>query len=120
MCVGNEKMKKRTPAFGLRIIALYSSLPGYGAAQIIGRQLALSGTSVDANYRASFRARSRADFIAKLKIAEDEWDESIYWLEILSNIRPNDSSLIDLIGEAEEPLSVIVASIKTAREPRAS
>lgn len=75
-----------------------------------------SGTSVGANYRAACRARSRADFVAKMKIVEEECDESIYWLELLAEAGSVKAErLVDLLNEANELLSLTVASIKTAR-----
>src|SRR3990172_3000064 len=76
-------MKARTKAFALRVIKLTESLPTTRAADVIGKQLLRSATSVGANYRASRRARSRADFANKLGIVEAEADESAYGLELL-------------------------------------
>jgi four helix bundle protein len=83
---------------------------------VVGKQLLRSGTSVGANYRASCRAKSPADFIAKMGIVEEEADETIYWIEILI-----ESGLIDkervagLLDEADQIVAIIVSSIKTAR-----
>ena len=74
----------RTKAFALRIIALVDALPATPAGRVIGNQILRSGTSVGANYRSCQRGKSRADFIAKLAIAEEEADESVYWLELLA------------------------------------
>lgn len=90
-------------------------LPERGWVGIIGQQLLRWGTSVGANYRAACRARSRLDFIAKLKIFEEECDESIYWLEMLRDTQIAAPSVQPLIEEASQILSIIVASIKTAR-----
>jgi four helix bundle protein len=109
-------LKKRTQLFALRIIKFVESLPKQGPANSIGRQLLNCGTSVGANYRAACRARSRADFIAKLKIVEEECDESIYWMELLQLARlADENQLSDLINEAGQILSIVVASIQTAR-----
>jgi four helix bundle protein len=71
---------------------------------------------VGANYRSACRARSRADFIAKLKIVEEECDESLYWLELFDEMRHKSQlPVADLMKEADELLSMVVASIKTAR-----
>jgi four helix bundle protein len=92
------------------------SLPKQDTAIILGRQLLRAGTSVGANYRSACRAKSRADFISKLKIVEEECDESIYWMELLREARiGNDALLMGLIEEAGQILSIIVASIRTAR-----
>ncbi len=111
-----EDFKKRTKTFALRIIKLVGQLPGTAVASVIGRQLLRCGTSAGANYRAACRARSRADFIAKLGIVEEECDESLYWMELLIEsgaIKPKRLSL--LINEASEILDMVVQSITTAR-----
>jgi four helix bundle protein len=111
-----DEFKRRTRTFGLRVIRLVKALPKSTVGSVIGRQLLRCGTSVGANYRAACRARSRADFVAKMKIVEEECDESLYWIELLKEsgeIEP--ARLEDLIKEAETILSLVVASIKTAR-----
>ena len=111
-----EEFKARTKAFVLRIIRLVEALPKTRTSDVIGRQLLRSGTSVGANYRASCRARSGADFIAKMKIVEEECDESIYWIELLVESNQIEQRLVsDLLKEGDEILSIVVASIKTAR-----
>jgi four helix bundle protein len=111
-----EQLKKRTQAFAIAIIKFVQELPDRGPTRIIGDQLVRCGTSVGANFRSSCRARSHLDFIAKLKIVEEESDESIYWLELLEAINPKLMCLTKgLIDEADQILSIIVASIKTAR-----
>ena len=111
-----DEMKKRTKAFGVRAIRLTQSLPGDPAGYSIGRQLLRAATSVGANYRAACRARSTADFIAKLKIVEEEADEAMFWIELLTESGLVRWDLVsDLHGEAEEILSIVVASINTTR-----
>ena len=113
----SEDMKKRTKRFALSVIQLVESLPAGRTADVIGRQLLRSGTSVGANYRASCRAKSRADFINKMAIVEEEADESMYWMELLIEAEiTRDVELESLMKEADEILSIIVASIKTARK----
>jgi len=114
-----EEMKLRTKQFALRIIRLVESLPQTKSADVIGKQLPRSGTSVGANYRASCRAKSSADFISKLAIVEEEADESIYWMELLieANI-VKENLLKSLIDETNQILSIIVSSIKTLKEKR--
>jgi four helix bundle protein len=114
--VGAEQLKKRTQEFGISIIRLMQRLPDHGTARIVGPQLIRCGTSVGANFRAACRARSHADFIAKLKIVEEECDESIYWLEILRVLNTDILLVQPLIEEANQILSIIMASIKTARQ----
>ena len=111
-----EQMKKRTKALALRVIRLVQALPRTRVADVLARQLLKSGTSVGANYRAACRARSTADFIAKLGIVEEEADESMYWIELLVEAELIKAGLVsDLLHEAEEILAIVVASINTAR-----
>jgi four helix bundle protein len=115
--MGADELKKRTKAFAISIIELVQMLPGRGPAYVINNQLLRCGTSVGANFRSAGRAWSHADFIAKLKIVEEECDESIYWLERLDFLNPAIVSLIQgLVHESNQILSIIVASIKTARK----
>ena len=108
--------KRRTKQFALRVIELVDALPRKTAANVIGRQLLRSATSVGANYRSACRGRSPADVIAKLAIVEEEADESMYWFELLV-----DSNLViaekvrELQREANELVAMTVASIKTLR-----
>ncbi len=84
--------------------------------EIIARQLMRSATSVGANYRAACRAKSRADFIAKMSIVEEEADESLYWLDLLDDLQPQpDSDAAALRQEASELVAIAVSSRKTAR-----
>jgi len=112
-------MKKRTKAYANRVVKLCSALPNNWIARTLGKQLLRSGTSVGANYRAVCRAKSNSDFINKLRIVEEECDESLFWMELLvdnSLIKP--SRLAALMKEADELLSIFVASAKTARTAR--
>ena len=111
-----EQLKERTKQFALRVIHLVNALPKGKVAGVIGRQLLRSASSVGANYRAACRARSRAEFVARLGVVEEEIDESAYWLELLmeSGIMPV-TRLADLMREASELTAIIVASRKTAR-----
>ena len=111
-----DLFRRRTKSFGLGVIRLVASLPDSPAMQVIARQLVKAGTSVGANYRAACRARSRADFVGKLKITEEECDETLYWLELLvetGSFKPDAFSA--LVKEGNEILSMVVSSIKTAR-----
>jgi len=110
------ELKRRTKAFGLRIINLVGELPRGVVPDTIGRQLLRSGTSVGANYRAACRARSTADFISKMGIVEEEADESFYWLEMLIDAGIIKAKRLEaLLSEADELVSIAVSSIKTAR-----
>ena len=109
-------MKQRTKGFANRVVRLCSALPGNWVAQTLGKQLLRCGTSVGANYRAVCRAKSNLDFINKLRIVEEECDESLFWMELLvDNNLVKPSLLQDLINEADEILAIVVASAKTAR-----
>ena len=111
-----EEMKKRTQSYANRIVKLCGALPENWVAQTLGRQLLRSGTSVGANYRAVCRAKSTADFINKLRIVEEECDESLFWMELLvENRLIPPSRLKDLMQEANEILAIVVASAKTSR-----
>jgi four helix bundle protein len=112
-----DEMKKRTRAFALRIIHLVEALPQSRTADVIGKQLLRCGTSVGPNYRVSCRARSQADFVAKMGIVEEEADEAIYWIELLveSNLVKGER-VGNLLDEANQLVAIIVSSIKTARE----
>jgi four helix bundle protein len=115
--MNQEEMKRRTKQFALRVIRLVESLPKGRTADVLGRQLLRSGTSVGANYRAACRARSTADFISKMCIVEEEADESLFWMELLieSGIVKIEK-LESLMKEADELLAITVASINTAKK----
>lgn len=111
-----QEMLSRTKRYAIRIIKLVAALPKNMVAQELGRQLLRSGTSVGANYRAAHRARSTAEFIAKMGIVEEEADESGYWLELITEtgcIKP--SRLRDLMQETEELLKIVVATIRSKK-----
>ncbi|HEY2125453.1 MAG TPA: four helix bundle protein [Chthoniobacterales bacterium] len=109
------QLRKRTFDFGIRIVKTVRALPRNEEGKIVGRQLLRAGTSVGANYRATARARSNADFVAKLGIVGEECDETSYWLVVaeLGLFKP--ARLTEVLREADELLSITVASIKTAR-----
>ncbi|MGD8787560.1 MAG: four helix bundle protein [Phycisphaerales bacterium] len=110
-------MKERTKQFGLRIIRLVDSLPKTKTAATIGGQLLRSGTSIGANYRAACRGRSKAEFIAKLGIVEEEADESAFWLEMLIEANVIKPDLVsELLVEANELTAIMATSRKTAKK----
>lgn len=114
---GPEDLRLRTKKFALRIIKLYQTLPTQGAPQVIGKQLLRCGTAVGANYRAAGRARSRAEFAAKLGIVVEEADESMYWLELLSESKTvKEELLVDLQGEAKELTAIFTTARKSAKQ----
>lgn len=111
-----EELRNRTKQFAYRIIRLFRSLPRTTEAQVIGKQLLRSGTAVAANYRATGRARSRAEFVAKIGIVVEETDEALFWLECLAdNGIMRQALLHDLIAEANQLLAIFAASQQTAR-----
>ena len=114
----SQELKDRTKKFAIAIVKLYESMPKTLPNKIFFGQLIRSGSSVGANYRAACRAKSTADFINKLKIVEEETDESIYFLELLmfSNDKKYHESLNELIKEGDKLLAIFVSSINTARE----
>lgn len=109
-------LKIRTQQFALRVIKLYKALPQSTECYVIGKQLLRSATSVGANYRSCLRGKSKADFIAKLAIAEEEADESCYWLELLmaAEFFPK-TKIAPLLQEAKEITAILTASGKTAK-----
>jgi len=100
----------------MRILKMGDAIPRSFSSQIISQQVLRSATSVGANYRAACRSKSRRDFVNKLKIVEEELDETMYWLELIeeSNIFPAER-ISPLIRESNELLAIIVTSIQTAR-----
>jgi len=111
-----EEFKVRPKAFALRVIKVVDALPRDTVAKTLGHQLLRSGTSVAANYRASVRAKSSADFVSKMGTVEEECDESLFWMELLIDSgRMKPDRLADLMREGGEILAIAVASIKTAR-----
>ncbi len=114
-----EEFKRRTKSLSLRVIRLIEALPNSRTADMIGRQLLRSGTSIGANYRAACRAKSPRDMLIKLKIVEEEADESLYWRELLVEAELMPSSRLDsLMQETREILAMTVASVKTLRSSR--
>ncbi len=112
----SEELKRRTKAYALRVMRLCDAIPDSPAGRVIRGQLLRAGTSVGANYRAACRAKSPADFIAKMGTVEEETDESLYWMELLieGDLLPKDR-LTDLMAEGDELVAIFVASINTAR-----
>ena len=114
-----EEMKTRTKEFAKDIINLCRKLPNNREGRLIGNQVFKSGTSVAANYRAACRGRSKAEFIAKLGIVEEEADETLFWLEIIEEMNIYDPSSVDsLMQECDEIIAIMVSSVKTAKQTR--
>jgi four helix bundle protein len=127
MSEGNEKsamgsptdLRTCTKAFALRIIKLFSSLPTKPEAQVLGKQLLRSGTSVGAHYRESVRARSNAEFISKLEGGLQELEETGYWLELLAEsgmVSP--ARLGELLNETSELTAILVYLCQERKEAR--
>jgi four helix bundle protein len=114
-----EELKKRTKTFHINIIKACQHFPKNAAGFELAKQLIRSAGSVGANYRASIRAKSTADFIYKIEIVIEEADESMYWLEICeeANLLSNEIT-IPLIKEANELVSIFVATVKTSKKNR--
>jgi four helix bundle protein len=113
----HENLKQRTKQLAIRIFKMVAEFPPTGDSRIIGNQIVRSATSLAANYRAGCLAKSKRDFINKLKIVEEESDETIFWLELIEELQyfpPEKNSL--LRAEANEIFLIVVASIKTARK----
>lgn len=110
-------LRSRTKEFALRVIRLYASLPKTTEAQVIGKQVLRSGTSVGAHYREAKRARSTAEFVSKAEGGLQELEETVYWLELLadSGLVPA-TRLVDLQKEANELTAILVSSAKTAKK----
>ncbi len=112
-------LKKRTKEFAIRVLRLVDSLQRGRSEDILGRQLVRAATSIGANYRAACKARSRADFISKITIVEEEADETQYWLELLIELGKSDQPEITaLLEEAKELTAIFTASGKTAKRNR--
>jgi four helix bundle protein len=115
--MASNQFKKRTFEFGIRCVRLVEALPKTMTAQTIGKQLLRAGTSVGANYRAAVRGRSRADFVSRMGIVEEECDESLHWIDVLIALGlVSQKRVEELRKEADEIIAIAVSSIKTARK----
>ena len=114
-----ELLRKRTKEFAIRIVRLSNGLPRTREADVIGRQVLRSGTSIGANYRAACRARSKPEFISKIGIVVEEADETVFWLELLieSDV-VREKKLASLLHEARELTAIFASSHQTARQTR--
>jgi len=117
--MNNDVFYKRFKQFAISIIQFVKQLPNEAEYWTIGRQMIDSATSSAANYRAAGRGKSTPDFINKLKIVEEELDETMFWLELSVGVSENwRTEVAPLYREANELLSIVVASIKTARKKK--
>ena len=112
----DRDLRQRTKDFSIRIIRMYSTLPKSAEAQVLGKQVLRSGTSVGANYREAYRSRSNAEFVAKIGDCLKELDESSYWFELLeeAEIAPK-ASLEPLQKECDELLAIFTAIAKKCK-----
>lgn len=114
--IAHVDLSVRTKQYALRILRLVRSLPNTIEGRAVANQLIRCGTAIGANYRAACRARSRAEFIAKLGIVVEETDEAVFWLEIIIEGELLQRTLVEsLLQETRELLAIMVASSKTAR-----
>lgn len=112
----HQQLKQRTKVFALRIIRMTQALPRNREADVIGRQILRSATSIAANYRAAGRGLSRAEFKAKLGIVIEEADETVLWLELLAESGiVKAARLRDLLDEANQLLALFAASWQTLK-----
>lgn len=111
-----KKLELRTKKFAISIIRLSTTLPGSPEGKVIRNQVTKSGTSIGANYREANRGRSKADFMNRIKICESESSETIYWLEIISELNwVNNEKLDIIIKESDELLSIFTSIGKTLK-----
>ncbi len=119
--MNEEELKKRTKQFALRTMKLVAALPNNVLGRAIGNQLVRSGTSVGANYRSACRGRSKAEFVAKIGVVEEEADESGYWMELIVEGGLMKQPLVgSLYKEANELTAIMAASRISASKNRKS
>ena len=112
----NRDLKQRNKQFSIGIVKYYNAMPEGGFKFTVGNQLMKSGTSVGANYRSACRGRSKAEFNAKLGICEEECDETMFWLEVITETKNHNPDETErLYNEAEELLKIFVSSINTSK-----
>ena len=115
------QLKARTKEFALRVIRLVDLMPSSVKGRAIANQIMRSATSVAANYRAACRARSRAKFVAKIGVVEEEADETAFWLELVVAAHiPTEKQIAPLLREANELVAIMAASRKSAIANRKS
>lgn len=109
----SKQLESRTKQFAIQIIKLSASLPNSAESKVIKYQITKSGTSVGTNFREANRARSKADFINKIKICESEASETVYWLELISELNwINQQDLLLIMKEANEILALFTTIAK--------
>jgi len=117
----SAELQQRTKSFALRVLKLIEHLPNTVGGKILANQLARSGTSVGANYRAACRARSRAEFASKLGTVAEEADESLYWLELIRDGNfIGQKRIAFLLSEADELTAIFTSGRRSASRPQPS
>lgn len=113
----SQQLKDRTKALGIRVIKMVKEIKGNKVEDILIRQIVRSATSAGANYRSALRARSSPDFISKITVAEEEADETCYWLEIMIEIGVFAKDRLEpLLKETQEITAILSTSGKTAKD----
>ena len=114
--IRHEELRQRTKLFAIRVVRMFRVLPRTPYAQVMGKQVLRSATSMAANYRAAGRARSKAEFVAKLGVVVEESDETVFWLELLVETTiVSKARMNGLLTEANELLAIFAASQRTAK-----
>jgi four helix bundle protein len=117
--VGRQDLFARTKTFALRVIKLYVALPKSTEAQILGKQVLRSGTSIGAHYREANRAKSDADFISKIETALQELDETVYWLELIIEANLFSAKKVEpLISETRELNAIFTTMVKKVKSKK--
>jgi four helix bundle protein len=116
---GNEDLTTRTRRFALAVIRLYTALPKTVEAQVIGRQMLRSGTSVGAHYREATRARSTAEFVSKVDGGRQELEETMYWFELLRDSGHAEPNLAAMLDEADQLMAILTTCARNAKNRRA-
>ena len=112
-----KELKIRTRKFAIDVLNFVDKLPNRRSANIIGNQLGRSASSLAANYRAACRGRSHAEFVAKIGVAEEESDESVFWLDITPETKnASAQEILPLLKEARELTAIFTAACKTAKQ----
>jgi len=113
---GRQDLRNRTKAFALRVIKLYTTLPKSPEAQVLGKQILRSGTSVGAHYHEACRAKSNADFVSKIEGGLQELEETVYWLELINEASIFPKERLQLLHqEAEELMAMFVTMVKNVK-----
>ncbi len=112
-----EDLRGRTKRFALRIIRVYGVLPQETVAQVLGKQVLRSGTSVGANFREAYRARSNSEFVAKLGVCLQELEETTYWLELLCEAEiMTETQLGELLDECNQLIAIFTTISKNRKK----